>query len=74
MLTQCRAIGTETAEMRAALAGVDVEVLAETIGVRVAFVVAITGGLAVTEFETETSTAVKEIVALYAAVKGRLDA
>jgi chromosome partitioning protein len=73
VLTQCRAVGTEVAEMRAALAGVGVEVLPETVGVRVAFVVAITGGLAVTEFERSDSAAVVEIRSLYAAVKGRLN-
>ncbi len=50
-----------------------VEVLPETVGVRVAFVVAITGGLAVTEFERHDSPAVVEIRALYAALKGRLN-
>jgi chromosome partitioning protein len=73
VLTQCRAVGTEAAEMRTALADVGVEVLPETVGVRVAFVVAITGGLAVTEFERHDSPAVVEIRALYAALKGRLN-
>ena len=73
VLTQCRAVGTEAVEMRAALADVGVEVLPETVGVRVAFVVAITGGLAVTEFERHDSPAVVEIRALYAALKGRLN-
>jgi chromosome partitioning protein len=72
VLTQCRPVGTEAAEMRAALAGSDVEVLGETIGVRVAFVTAITGGLAVTEIERSDSAAVVEIRALYSALKGRL--
>jgi chromosome partitioning protein len=72
VLTQCRPVGTEAAEMRAALAGSDVEVLAETIGVRVAFVTAITGGLAVTEIERSDSAAVVEIRSLYSALKGRL--
>jgi chromosome partitioning protein len=72
VLTQCRPVGSEAAEMRAALAGCEVEVLVETIGVRVAFVTAITGGLAVTEFERSDSAAVVEIRSLYRALKGRL--
>lgn len=71
VLNQCRPVGSEAAEMRAALAGAGVEVMAETIGVRVAFVTAITGGLAVTEFERADSAAVIEIRALYSALKGR---